>query len=205
MLFDDQYKTIAHESSGEFKDRGSTFLGYAFPVTDEAGVKELIHKIKKDHPKANHHCYAFRIGVNGEASRFSDDREPSGTAGKPIFNVIRSHDLTNILIIVVRYFGGSLLGVPGLINAYRGAAANAVLNGKIISRTITEKYKIIFGYGEMKEISDLLRIGEADITSRKTEENCEIIFEISKSHADALLAKIRNHHLLKGKIKIETL
>lgn len=205
MLFVDHYNTIAADSSGEFKDRGSTFLGFAFQISNESGVKEIINSIKKQHPKANHHCYAFRIGSGGEAARFSDDREPSGSAGKPIFGVIRTNDLTNILIIVVRYFGGSLLGVPGLINAYKNAAQSAIDNTEIVIKPITEKYQLTFGYNELKEITTLLRLSGANISGQKMEEKCEIIFEIGKKNADALIRKIRTHHLLLEKCKIEIL
>jgi len=205
MLFEDHFRTITEPSTGEFKDRGSTFIGFAYPVTSETEVKELISNLKKLHPKANHHCYAFRLGADQLAFRFSDDREPSGSAGKPIFGVIRALDLTNILIVVVRYFGGSLLGVPGLINAYRNAAQAAMDAAEIIEKPISEKYKLTFGYEVLKEVNTILRISGAEIITRKMESNCELTFEISKKMADPLISKLKSHHLLEGKCKIEAL
>src|SRR4051794_33870893 len=119
----DHYYTIEKESAAEFKDRGSKFIGYAFPVTTINECKEKLAAIKKEHPKATHHCFAYRIGIDGMNYRVSDDGEPSGSAGRPILGQIDSRQVINTLIIVVRYFGGTLLGVPGLINAYKTAAA----------------------------------------------------------------------------------
>jgi uncharacterized YigZ family protein len=204
-MFADSYKTIAENASGEFKDRGSSFLGFAFPVRTENDIKELLNSIKKSHPKANHHCYAFRIGTDMNSFRFSDDREPSGSAGKPIYGVIQSLELTNVLIIVVRYFGGSLLGIPGLINAYSHAAKSAIDDAQIIEKPITEIYQLTFGYDILKDVTTLLRISGATVLNQKMEEQCSIAFEIVKSRADELLQKIKTHHLLQGKCKIEVL
>ena len=126
-------------TEGEFRDRGSRFMAYAYPVKDEAEIKNIVSNIRKEQPKANHHCYAYRLGPGNAVFRYSDDREPSGSAGKPIYGVIQANDLTDVLIVVTRYFGGTLLGIPGLINAYREAAANAIKSATIISKQITEK------------------------------------------------------------------
>ena len=120
------YYTIEKPSMAEFKDRGSKFIAYAFPIADAGEFKEKLAALKKEHPKAVHHCFAYRLGLDGTNFRVSDDGEPSGTAGRPILGQIDSKQLTNVLIIVVRYFGGTLLGVPGLINAYKTAAALAL-------------------------------------------------------------------------------
>jgi uncharacterized YigZ family protein len=119
MLFEDTFKTIRTPAEGIFKDRGSKFLAYAYPIEQENEVKPLVENLKKEHFKAVHHCFAYRLGLDRSNFRVTDDGEPSGTAGKPIFNTLLSQEITNILVVVVRYFGGTLLGVPGLINAYK--------------------------------------------------------------------------------------
>lgn len=205
MLFDDSYRTIEAASQGVYKDRGSRFQGLAFPVQNESETKEILNSVKREHPKANHHCYAFRLGPDKIAFRFSDDREPSGTAGKPIFGVIQTNDLTNILIIVVRYFGGTLLGVPGLINAYRSAAAEAVKTGKIITTEIMERYSLNFAYEHLSLVMEMLRTGKAYITSQEVNNRCIIKIELSKNLADALITKIASHYILKDHCEIKVI
>ena len=134
------YQTIAQPSFAEFKDRGSRFLAYAYPIKLVEEFKEKLQLLKKEHPKAVHHCFAYRIGLDNNIFRVSDDGEPSGTAGKPILGQIDSKQLTNVLIIVVRYFGGTLLGVPGLINAYKSAAAMALQLTPFIQRPVMVKW-----------------------------------------------------------------
>lgn len=131
MLFDDTYRTIAHPAEGIFKDRGSKFLGFAFPVKTETEIKEIIANLRAEHSKARHFCWALRLTADRSVFRLNDDGEPSGTAGRPILNTLLSADLTNILIVVVRYFGGTLLGVPGLINAYKTASQESILAAEI--------------------------------------------------------------------------
>jgi uncharacterized YigZ family protein len=202
MLFEETYLTLDSPSTGEFRDRGSRFSGFAYPVKSETEVKQLINSIKSEHPKANHHCYAFRLGPGKTAFRFSDDREPAGSAGKPIFGVIQSKDLTDILIIVVRYFGGTLLGVPGLINAYRSAAQMAVENGKTVQKTVVERYQIRFAYEFLNLIMEMVKISKASILQQKLEMDCAITIELPKQAADDLISKIRNHYKLKGNCEI---
>ena len=120
-LFEDTYQTIEFPAEGIFRDKGSKFIAYAYPFKDEANLKDIIADLKSQHPKARHHCYAYRLSPDRSVFRVNDDGEPSGTAGRPILNVLLSMDVTNILVVVVRYFGGTLLGVPGLINAYKTA------------------------------------------------------------------------------------
>lgn len=205
MLFDDNFYTIENPSTGIYKDRGSRFEGFAIPVKNETAVKLLLSKIKKEHPKANHHCYAFRLGPAKAIFRFSDDREPAGSAGKPIYGVIQSNDLTDILIVVVRYFGGTLLGVPGLINAYRTAAAEAIKNNIIISRLIMEKYRLTFNYDSMNLMMEMIKIAKAAILLNNTGEICNLEIELPRNAAEELILKIRNHYLLKEKCDIQVL
>ncbi len=132
----DFYYTIENPSIAEFKDKGSKFIAYAFPVNEVKDFKEKLAAIKKEHPKATHHCFAYRIGTDGTTYRVSDDGEPSGSAGRPILGQLDSKQLTNVLVIVVRYFGGTLLGVPGLINAYKSSAAMALQLVAIIKKPV---------------------------------------------------------------------
>jgi uncharacterized YigZ family protein len=151
----DTFKTIIGKSEGIFKDRGSKFLAFAHNVSSEDEIKEILVSYKKRFHDARHHCYAWQIGTNELKFRSFDDGEPSGTAGKPILNQIQSAELTNIIIVVIRYFGGVLLGTGGLINAYRSAAADALSKAVKEERTILEKWKISFRY---ELINDVMRI-----------------------------------------------
>lgn len=198
-MFEDEYRTISAFAEGEFRDRGSRFLGLAYPVKSEAAIKELIQTIRKEHPKANHHCYAFRLGPSKAIFRYTDDREPSGSAGKPIFGVIQSNDLTDVLIVVVRYFGGTLLGVPGLIQAYREAAAAAVANAKIVILPVVERYLLEFEYSVMNDMMTLLKMNKVTVLGQETTENCKLSIEVLKQHSDLFLSRLRSNHLLTEK------
>jgi len=154
---EDTYRTISKPSEGIFKDKGSKFISFAFPVISEDEIREIIHSIKKEHHSARHHCYAWRLGHEKLLFRANDDGEPSSTAGKPILGQIQSHDLTNILIVVVRYFGGILLGTNGLINAYRNAATDAVNQAEIVERVVEKQLLIEFGYEGMNEVMKVFK------------------------------------------------
>jgi len=154
---EDTYKTISNPSEGLFKDKGSKFIAYAYPVTSEEQIREIVQSIKKEHHSARHHCYAWRLGHEKLLFRANDDGEPSSTAGKPILGQIQSFDLTNILIVVVRYFGGTLLGVSGLINAYRNAAIDAINQAEIVERLVEKQLLIEFDYGVMNEVMKLFK------------------------------------------------
>lgn len=154
---EDTYKTISNPAEGIFKDKGSKFLSYAFPVCTETEIREIIQAIKKEHHSARHHCYAWRLGHDKLLFRANDDGEPSSTAGKPILGQIQSFDLTDILIVVVRYFGGTLLGVSGLINAYRNAALDAISQAEIIEKIVEHKLILEFDYGVMNEVMKIFK------------------------------------------------
>jgi uncharacterized YigZ family protein len=205
MLFEDSYKTIEAAAAGIYKDRGSRFLGMAYPVKSESEIKVIIQNLRTEHPKANHHCYAFRLGPGKSAFRFSDDREPAGTAGKPIYGVIQSNELTDILIVVVRYFGGTMLGVPGLINAYRSAAGDAINNCQIITRMVMERYRLKFKYDSLSLVMELIKLAKATILFQQLELDCTIAVELPKKAADAFILKIRNHYLLSNNCEITVL
>jgi uncharacterized YigZ family protein len=157
MLFSDTYKTIEGESKGLFRDRGSRFIALAFPVSSQEEIKTRLAELRKEYHDARHHCYAWVLGSDRQSYRVNDDGEPSGTAGRPIQGQINSRELTNILVVVIRYFGGTLLGVSGLINAYRTAAAEALSNATIIEKYLTEKWLLTFPYKSMNDVMRVLR------------------------------------------------
>jgi uncharacterized YigZ family protein len=192
MLFDDTYKTIDVPAEGMFRDRGSKFLAFAFPVSTAEEIAEILNKLKKEHSAANHHCYAWRLGVAGDSYRANDDGEPSGTAGKPIYNQILSAGITNVLLVVVRYFGGTLLGVSGLINAYKSAAADCIANSKIVEKHITEIYRLEFSYDAMNAVMKILKDYDLAQSKQKFELECELEFAVRKSEADGVVSALKS-------------
>jgi len=153
----DEFRTIKEVSRGLFKDRGSKFIAIASPVTSYDNIKEILVSIRRQYHDARHHCYAYRLGAEGEEWRVNDDGEPSGTAGNPIIGQLKSYKLTNILIVVVRYFGGTLLGTGGLINAYRSAARDALENAEIIKKTLDYTYQLEFPYSAINEVMKIIK------------------------------------------------
>ena len=184
IMATDSYKTIEKKSTGYFKDKGSKFYSFAYPLQAENEVKEIIAALKKEHHSARHHCYAWQLGTETFRTRANDDGEPSSTAGKPILGQIQSFGVTNILIVVVRYFGGTLLGVSGLINAYRNAASDALNNATIIEKTIETKFKIHFTYNELNPVMHILKQENYSIESTDFKENCSLIFSVRKSETE---------------------
>lgn len=160
------YYTIDRVGLEEFKDRGSKFIAYAYPVDSADAFKKYLQLLKKEHPKAVHHCFAYRLGLTGDNFRLSDDGEPSGTAGKPILGQIDSRNLINTAIIVVRYFGGTLLGVPGLINAYKTSAALVLQTLPIVQRQIEITYSIQFDYTQVNDIMQVLKQANCTIIQK---------------------------------------
>lgn len=181
-MFEDDYNTISAFSQGTYRERGSRFIAMAYPVNTENEVKEILQNLKKEHNSARHWCYAYRLGWSKSAYRINDDGEPSGTAGKPIYGQILSHDLTNILIVVVRYFGGIKLGVSGLIGAYKAATIEAIQNAEIINKLVKDINEVIFGYEVMNDIMPLLKKEGVNILETEYfDENVKILFEVNKS------------------------
>lgn len=191
MLFDDTYLTIQQAAEGLFKDKGSKFLAYAYPVKSEEEIKTHLATLRKLHPSARHHCYAFRLGADKQAFRANDDGEPSNTAGKPILGQIQSKDLTNVLIVVVRYFGGTLLGVSGLINAYKLAAADALNNASVIEKTMNELYEIHFGYLQMNDVMKIMKDEKLEQLTNTFELDCKLTFSVRKSKADKVVEQMK--------------
>lgn len=157
MMFSDTYKTIESEAQGLFKDRGSRFIAIAIPVTSQEEIKSRLGELRKEYHDARHHCYAWVLAPDRQSWRVNDDGEPSGTAGRPILSQINSRELTNILIVVIRYFGGTLLGVSGLINAYRSAASDALDNAKVVERHLVERWLLSFSYSAMNDVMKVLK------------------------------------------------
>jgi uncharacterized YigZ family protein len=186
MISQDTYRTILKPSKGIYRDRGSRFIAFAEPAYSQDEVKTLIDEFRKSYHDARHHCYAWMLGHDRNQWRSSDDGEPSGTAGKPILGQINSNDLTNILIVVVRYFGGTLLGTSGLINAYRGAAADSIKNADITERIVRSYYRMSFRYESMNEVMKIVK-DEGIIQSEQVfETSCSMKIGIRLSLADQL-------------------
>jgi uncharacterized YigZ family protein len=199
MLFDDTYKTIAGPATGLFRDRGSKFIGYSYPIHTDEEVKTLLANLRAEHAKARHFCWALRLSPDRSLFRIQDDGEPSGTAGRPILNTMLSADITNVLIVVVRYFGGTLLGVPGLINAYKTAAAEAIAASIVIEKTINDIYELTFDYLLMNDVMKLVKDEKLNILSQNFDNSCSIQVEIRKSALHAILGKIEKIAGLKTK------
>ncbi|HNZ71068.1 MAG TPA: YigZ family protein [Prolixibacteraceae bacterium] len=190
MSVQDTYQTVEGSAEGLFKDRGSKFIAFIFHVEKEEEIKETIQHIKKEHFSARHHCYAYRLGYYGEKYRANDDGEPSGTAGKPIHGQLLSHNLTNTLIVVVRYFGGTLLGVSGLINAYKNAAADAILNASIVTRIIENNYRLKFGYPLQNAVMKIIKDEQLEVVSASYELDCTLEIKVRINKTDTVTEKL---------------
>jgi len=201
MLFSDTYLTIEKNTEAIFKDKGSKFLAFAYPVENDQQIKEILNQLKKEHHTANHHCYAYRLGADKMNFRANDDGEPNNTAGKPILGQIQSNDLTNVLIVVVRYFGGTLLGVSGLINAYKNSAADVIKASRIIEKQILFNYTIQFYFGDLNDVMKLLKQLDCKITSQQFDNNCEISFSIRKANSEQCEEKLKKIEGLKLEYK----
>ena len=191
MEISDTYKTIRHQSEGLYKDKGSKFIALAYPVKDEDEITGHLETIKKSYYDASHHCYAWVLGFDDRQYKINDDGEPSGTAGKPIYGQIRSHELCNILIVVVRYFGGTKLGVRGLINAYKGAAFDAISNNTIIVKTIRNHYRLYFSYVSMNDVMQILKAYELPQKGHQFDLNCKLEFSVRQNISDEVVNKLK--------------
>ena len=190
-MFEDTYKTIAKPSEGSYSEKRSKFLAYAFPVQNEQEVKARLAEIQKKHWDARHHCYAYILGPHKDAYRLNDNGEPSGTAGRPIYGQLLSKDLTNTLVIVVRYFGGIKLGVSGLQNAYKVAAKEALEAAVIEERTIQEQYRVVFEYVKMNDIMQILKDPEIQVLDRQSDMRCTYTISVRQRDADRITEALR--------------
>ena len=197
----DSYKTILQASKeGLFKDKGSKFYGYAFPVTNEEEIKEKIELLKKQHYNARHWCYAWQLGKKYDHYRANDDGEPSNSAGMPIYGQLQSFNVTNVLVVVVRYFGGTKLGVGGLIKAYKNGAKLALENSIIIHKTIDEVFLIKFEYPEMNTIMRIIKDENISIINQKMELDCQFIISIRKKEAIRIFKIFENTYKVSIKV-----
>lgn len=189
---EDEYQSISNETTAEYKDKGSKFIAYTFPVESEAEVAEKLEQVKKEHFKARHFCYAYRLGANGQLFRANDDGEPSSTAGKPILGQIDSHSLTDVLVVVVRYFGGTKLGTSGLIQAYKTSAAAALDKADVITKTLQSIYRLQFDYAIMGEVMQAAKRLELNILAQQFETTAFLDVAFPKSEAEAQLLTFKS-------------
>jgi uncharacterized YigZ family protein len=186
------YYTIEKGSEAEFKDRGSKFIAYAFPVATVEEVKSCLNKVKGDHPKATHHCFAWRLGLDGNSYRVSDAGEPSGSAGRPILGQIDSKEITNTLIVVARYFGGTLLGVPGLINAYKTSAALALQVTPVVQKQVEVQYRVQFDYTNMNQVMMVVKQFNCTVINQEMQLFCMMTIGVPKNREEDVLYRLRD-------------
>jgi uncharacterized YigZ family protein len=187
----DFYLTVEKEAVAEYKDRGSRFIAFAFPISSADDFKKRLKALKEEHPKAAHHCFAYRIGTDGNNFRSSDDGEPSGSAGRPILGQIDSKGLTNIAVVVVRYFGGTLLGVPGLINAYKTAASFALQLSPAVKKPVLAFYRLQFDYTGMNDVMRILKKHNCRVAQQQIQLFCELEVGIPKTRLELCLLQLQ--------------
>ena len=186
----DLFKTISIPSKGLYKEKGSKFIANAFPVTTEDEIKDHLSNLKKQFHDARHHCFAWRLGAEMESYRVNDDGEPSGSAGKPIYGQIQSRDLTDVLVVVVRYFGGKLLGVGGLINAYRSAASDALDQTVILEKKVNGLFHIEFEYAQMNSVMKVIKDHDLEFQDKQFDMICTLKLSVWKRIESRVLAKL---------------
>ncbi|HTQ26871.1 MAG TPA: YigZ family protein [Puia sp.] len=188
---EDYYYTIDREANADFRDRGSRFIAYASPLKNKEDFRKRLADAKKEHPKATHLCFAYRLGLDGSQFRVSDDGEPSGSAGRPILGQIDSKKLTDVLVIVVRYFGGTLLGVPGLIHAYRSAAALSLQLVPVLQKPVEVSYTIVFDYTRVNEVMTILKKNQCSVTDREMQLFCRLQIGIPRNRLEEVLFSLQ--------------
>jgi len=186
----DLYHTIKESSSGQFKDRGSRFIALAYPVRDESEIKDILAGLRKEYHDARHHCYAWKIGPGEDRYRINDGGEPSGSAGRPIYGQFLSRDLSDILVVVIRYFGGTLLGVSGLINAYRSATSDALDQALILERKVERLLELRFAYSQMNSVMKLVKDLGLGIQSQDFDMECHLVLRVWTRQMPSLVEKL---------------
>jgi len=199
MLFDDTFLTVKQQAESIYTDRGSKFIAFAFPITTEAEIKPLVLQLKALHPKANHHCWATRLSPDRSVFKVNDDGEPSGTAGRPILNVLLSKNITNTLVVVVRYFGGKLLGVPGLINAYKTATEQAINAAGVTEQVSNDVYSIEFDYLMMNDVMRIVKEEGLSILSQTADNTCSITVSVRKSKVNQTIDRLNSLNNIQAK------
>ena len=189
---DDSYYTIAAPAEAIYKDKGSKFLAYAWPVTDERQIRDALDGLRKRYYDATHHCYAWRLGPEGENVRMNDDGEPSSTAGRPILGQLLSRQVTDALVVVVRYFGGTKLGVPGLIAAYKESAAAVLDAAEVVQRTVNTVLRIEFGYLAMNDVMRIVKEMQPEVLGQQFDNAGTMTLSIRRSRSQQLLERLRN-------------
>ncbi len=190
MEIEDSYKSVAGPSEGLFKDNGSRFIALAYPVESEEQVKEIVAGLRKEYHDARHHCYAYRIGLKGDVWRASDDGEPSGSAGRPILGQIDSLGLSDVLVVVVRYFGGIKLGIPGLIRAYKTSTADALANATVIPKIAARNYRVGFDYLNMNAVMKVLKDLDLPVKEQNFGESCTLVTRVRLSQVESFLDRL---------------
>lgn len=196
-MFTDSYLTVKQPAQGLFKDKGSKFIGYIFPIQSAEDVKGILAELKAEHPKARHICWALRLSTDRSVFRVNDDGEPSGTAGKPILNTLLSANLTQVCIAVVRYFGGTLLGVPGLIHAYKEASLAAIKEAEIIEKTLKDRYQIHVPYTQLNKVMKILKEENITIIAQELDTECSLIIEIRQQFVLKIITLLENIYNLR--------
>ena len=196
MLFSDTYRTLATATTGDFRDRGSKFLAFGYPIFTEEEAKGYLDTLRQQHPKANHHCYAWRLGLDRTRFRVNDDGEPGGSAGRPILNTVYARDLpdnplTNLLVVVVRYFGGTLLGVPGLINAYKMATVAVLDQALIIDAVLTNTYQLRFAFEQMNGVMQIVKEHQLMVQKQDYDTACLLTINIRISLIERVLSRFQ--------------
>ena len=179
------------------KEKGSKFIGFAFPVNNEKELKTALDNLREEHPKATHHCYAFRLGINGENYRANDDGEPSGSAGLPIYNQLLAHNLTNILVVIIRYYGGTKLGVSGLVKTYKESAKLTLEHAEIITKELETELEIEFKFSQQNIIFSLLNKFDAKVLNFDAQENCKIIAQLKLSEKEKISEQLSEMYEVK--------
>jgi len=196
-VFTDSYLTVKQPAQGLFKDKGSKFIGYIFPIQSAEDVKGILAELKAEHPKARHVCWALRLSTDRSVFRVNDDGEPSGTAGKLILNTLLSANLTQVCVAVVRYFGGTLLGVPGLIHAYKEASLAAIKKAEIIEKTIKDRYQIHVPYTQLNKVMKILKDENITILAQDLDTECSLIIEIRQQFVLKIITLLENIYNLR--------
>ena len=199
MLFSDTYKEITINTKGIYKEKGSKFISYTFAVHNENDIKTRIQEVKQNEIGANHYCYAYILHPDQSIHRCNDDGEPNSTAGRPILKQIKAKELTNILVIVVRYFGGIKLGIPGLIRSYGTAARDGINNSKIITKMILEKYVVLFEHEQMNDVMRIIKEYNLEIIQTDFQISCKLTFLVPKKQSNLVLKTFKNNHKIKIK------
>lgn len=190
QFVEDSYKSIAGHSEGLFKDNGSRFIAHAYPVETEEEVRSIVSALRKEYYDARHHCYAYRLGYKGDVFRASDDGEPAGSSGRPILGQIDSNGLSDVLVVVVRYFGGIKLGIPGLIRAYKTSTADAISNAQIVEKIASRRFRVVFGYMSMNSVMKVMKDLNLSQSNQQFDMECSIQTVVRLTLVDSFLERM---------------